>query len=242
MSVKTLIAEGKLEAAAVEIVEALRHILSRSGLGISLTKDEFFAVMPTVIEVLTEGLPEKGEPTDAPGDDIEVLPATANLTVKFEGPKDDNDFEKFKPFTKKYAVGATYTFVPYTVVGYTPDQNLITGKMPAAGKEVTITYTKDAKEEEDKEPTVEEPTEKPKAKHTLSIEYVGPEDDTDFTAPDDYLEEYEEGAAYSVTTPEVEGYTADKATVAGTMGTADVEETVTFTKEEPEGEGNGLGQ
>ena len=39
-----------------------------------------------------------------------------------------------------------------------------------------------------------------------------------------------EGEEYMVISPAVEGYTPDKANVSGAMGTADVEETVTYSK------------
>ncbi|MBR4742608.1 MAG: InlB B-repeat-containing protein, partial [Oscillospiraceae bacterium] len=49
------------------------------------------------------------------------------------------------------------------------------------------------------------------------------------SAADDYTAEVEYNGAYSVTSPAITGYTADKATVSGTMGTEAVEVTVTYT-------------
>ena len=64
--------------------------------------------------------------------------------------------------------------------------------------------------------------------HNLTVKYVGPDDGV-FIAPPTHTETVNTGAGYNVASPAVTGYTADKATVSGTMGDADVEETVTYT-------------
>lgn len=46
----------------------------------------------------------------------------------------------------------------------------------------------------------------------------------------DHVESFVQGTAYSVTSPEISGYTVDKATVSGSMPAQDVTETVTYTK------------
>ena len=60
---------------------------------------------------------------------------------------------------------------------------------------------------------------------TVTYKYANNEHPAVPVGPDSY--KYE--AEYSYTTPEVAGYTADKATVSGTMGTTDVTEEVTYT-------------
>ena len=60
---------------------------------------------------------------------------------------------------------------------------------------------------------------------TVTYKYANNEHPAVTVGPDSY--KYE--AEYSYTTPEVAGYTADKATVSGTMGTTDVTEEVTYT-------------
>ena len=62
------------------------------------------------------------------------------------------------------------------------------------------------------------------AAHKLTVHYVFA-DGTE--AAPDHSETLKEGASYSVTSPTVENYTPDQATVSGTMGTADVVVTVT---------------
>lgn len=49
-------------------------------------------------------------------------------------------------------------------------------------------------------------------------------------AAEDHVESHVQGAAYSVTSPVISGYTMDKATVSGSMPAQDVTETVTYTK------------
>lgn len=286
-SVKDLIAEGKLDLAAVAMMDGLRSIFGRAGLGMDLTRDEFLKVSPKLLEILETGKLPEIDPTEDPGDDIDVEPAAAKLTVTFEGPEGDTDFQPLPDYTKTIAVGGSYTFAPYTVVGYTADKTLIEGKMTKEGKTEKVTYTKkepaptekftltinyvgpvgdpdwvapatytaelgkgeeymvisptvegytpdkdkvDGAITEDTTVTVTYTKAAPVTKYTLSIEYVGPEGDTQFVAPEDYLAELGEGEEYMVVSPTVEGYTPDKANVSGAMGTADVEETVTYSK------------
>mgnify|MGYP002555213559 CR=1 FL=1 len=49
-------------------------------------------------------------------------------------------------------------------------------------------------------------------------------------AAEDHVESLMQDTAYSVTSPEISGYTVDKATVSGSMPAKDVTETVTYTK------------
>ena len=62
---------------------------------------------------------------------------------------------------------------------------------------------------------------------TLTIQYRY-EDSS--TAAADRVESHVPGTEYSVTSPEISGYTVDKATVSGKMPAKDVTETVTYTK------------
>ncbi len=68
--------------------------------------------------------------------------------------------------------------------------------------------------------------------YTLTIVYQY-EDGTE--AAETYRQRVEYGAAYSVTSPVIPGYTADILVVEGTMGTAAVSVTVTYTKDAPAG-------
>ena len=62
---------------------------------------------------------------------------------------------------------------------------------------------------------------------TLTIHYLYADGST---AAADHVESFVQGAAYSVTSPEISGYTVNKAIVSGSMPAQDVTETVIYTK------------
>ena len=62
--------------------------------------------------------------------------------------------------------------------------------------------------------------------HTLTITYEVPQD---FSAPDTYSHSYNYGDSYSVASPAVTGCTPNVDTVEGTMGSADINVTVTYS-------------
>ena len=111
-------------------------------------------------------------------------------------------------YTETVACGAAYSVPSPVIDGYTADPAVVEGTMPANDVDVTVTYNEIVT-------------------HTLTIHYVYAE--TNAQAAADHTETLAEGAAYSVTSPVIDGYTADQTVVAGTMGTADVEVTVTYT-------------
>ncbi len=67
--------------------------------------------------------------------------------------------------------------------------------------------------------------------HTVTVTYVGPEDDTAFVTPAPQSEEVGEGQLYTIISPDVSGYTPDYDAVTGTMGTENLTFTVTYTKD-----------
>ena len=105
--------------------------------------------------------------------------------------------------------GAEYAVASPAIEGFTPDQGTVSGTMGTADVTVTVTYTAN-----------------PIATHTLTINYVY-EDNR--PAAETHIETLTEGAEYAVASPAIEGFTPDQGTVAGTMGTADVIVTVTYT-------------
>ena len=66
-------------------------------------------------------------------------------------------------------------------------------------------------------------------KYTLTVRYAMSDGSK---APETYTGSYAEGESYSVNSPSVSGYTPDVATVSGTMGTNNVDVTVTYKKNE----------
>ncbi|MBR5983578.1 MAG: MucBP domain-containing protein, partial [Bacteroidales bacterium] len=106
-------------------------------------------------------------------------------------------------YTTTVNYGAEYSVASPVITGYTADLDTVAGIMPAEDVEVTVHYTSNAP-----------------ATYTLTIRYVFADDNS--TAAPDYTETLAEGATYSVASPVIEGYTANPATVAGTMPAQDV--------------------
>ncbi len=65
-------------------------------------------------------------------------------------------------------------------------------------------------------------------KHKVTVTYVV--SDNGATAPQAQTIEVEENKTYEIKSPSLTGYTPDKASVTGTMGTSDISVTVTYTK------------
>ena len=100
-----------------------------------------------------------------------------------------------------------YSVTSPDITGYTADNPVVSGTMPAGNVEVTVTYTKNS--------------------YNLKINYVY-EDGS--KAAESYEAELPYQSDYSVESPVIEGYTADNPVVSGTMPAGNVEVTVTYTK------------
>ncbi len=103
--------------------------------------------------------------------------------------------------------GAEYSVDSLPITHYTADQDKVFGTMPAADTEITVTYN-------------------PKS-YNLTIKYVDADGNK---LADDHTEAVVYGNAYSVESPVIEGYTADKTTVADDKLTKDTEIEVKYTK------------
>ncbi len=132
---------------------------------------------------------------------------THNLTINYVYAGGDMATE---PYSQAFAEGAAYEVASPAIEGFTPDPAVVAGAMGNKDVVVTVTYTESAIVGGD---------------HVLTIKYVFA-DGIDRLVP--YTESVAIGAAYEVGSPAVEGWTPDKAKVSGTMGTADVTETVTY--------------
>ena len=144
-----------------------------------------------------------------PAQDVEVNVIynvdTYTLTVHYVYA--DNT-EAATTYTETVACGETYSVPSPVIDGYTADPAVVEGTMPANDVDVTVTYNEIVT-------------------HTLTIHYVYAE--TNAQAAADHTETLAEGAAYSVTSPVIDGYTASQTVVEGTMGTSDIEVTVRYT-------------
>ena len=129
---------------------------------------------------------------------------TAKLTINYvykDGSKAAESHEAELPYQSDYSVESP------VIEGYTANNLVVSGTMPANDVEVTVTYTKNS--------------------YNLKINYVY-EDGSE--AAESHKAELPYQSDYSVTSPDITGYKADKLDVRGTMPANDVEVTVTYTK------------
>ena len=126
-----------------------------------------------------------------------------NLTIHYVYA---DDSEAAADYTATLDYGATYSVASPAITGYTANQTMVEGTMPAEDVTVTVTYNVNS--------------------YTLTIHYVYA-DNSEASA--DYTESVNYNATYSVVSPLIDGFTADRLVVEGTMGTEDVTETVTYT-------------
>ena len=120
-----------------------------------------------------------------------------------------NGTEAASDYTGEVTFGETYNVTSPAITGYTPNQATVSGTMDEEGKKITVTYAPN--------------------KYTLTIHYQDADGETLAT---DHTSEVTYAETYSVTSPEITGYTADKPTVSGTMGATPIDETVTYTPNE----------
>ncbi len=108
-------------------------------------------------------------------------------------------------FTNLYDSGDTYNVTSPTILGYTPDQARVTGTI-TADTVLNVYYTVNT--------------------YNLTVNYVyvdGTQAAPSYTATVNF------GTVYSVTSPAVDGFTANTAVVTDTMPARDVIETVIYT-------------
>lgn len=214
IDINKMIEDGKLKEAAAVLFDALMCIINEQTPQMDITRGNWAKVTPKLIEAMQNPTTIKPEPTEDPGDDIEILDKKAQLTITYEGP-DDEDFIAPKAVKKMIYVGATYNVASPLIEGYEADKEVVTGKMTEDGADVTVKYTK------------AEPVEET---GVLTITYVGPEGDTEFVAPAAYEDVFAVGTEYNVPSPEVEGYAPDKEAVTGTMTADGADVTVAYVK------------
>ena len=219
MTINELIAKGNYKAAADVLYSSLLFLINNYVPDVAISREEFALVAPDFVKKLQDPTIKPSEPTPDPGDDIVISKPTGTLEITFEGPEGDEEFVAPDKVTKEIRVGGTYTYNAPTVDGYTANPEVITGKMVKAGVKTTVTYTA---EEEPVEPT----------KYTLTVDYEGPEGDSEFVAPRSYVAELEEGEEYSVDAPAIEGYEPNTDKLTGTMPAEDLSLKITYIKSE----------
>lgn len=121
---------------------------------------------------------------------------------------EENGKEAAPSVTKNVAYGDEYDIDSPIISGFTPNKAEIKGTMADKNIEVTVKYTRNS--------------------HTLNIDYVYA--DNGNKAATSHTETVEFDKSYSVTSPEIHGYTASDSVVSGTMGDNDINKVVKYTK------------
>lgn len=127
------------------------------------------------------------------------------LTIKYLFADGSQAFDPYVNETDFYWE-SSYSVSSPQLEGYEPDKESVAGVMPNSELTVTVIYRKT---------------------YTVTVNYVMSDGST---PPECFTAVYVEGTEYSVTSPALDGYTADKTAVSGTL-TEDVTETVTYTPE-----------
>lgn len=205
-----MIEDGKLVEAASVLYDVIMCIINEQSPQLSVTRENWKKVTPKLVEAFQDPSIVIPDPTEDPGDDIEILKDKAPLNITYLGPEENAEFKNPANVKKQIYVGATYKVVSPEVEGFTPDKAVVTGKMTAEGVDEIVTYSEN----------------EPAATAQLNITYVCPEG---YVVPDGIIQDVEIGKPYSVESPTVEGCTPDKAVVTGTMVEGGVTETVTYT-------------
>ena len=133
-------------------------------------------------------------------------PAKHTLTIQYQY---EDGSQAAEPVVKTYEAGAAYQVVSPVIGGFYTDQAIVSGTMPDNDLTVTVTYL----------PVPGE------LLYTLSVVYQF----SDGTAASDIvIKHLEAGAPYSIVSPVITGYTADKPTVSGTMPENNLRIVVTY--------------
>lgn len=132
--------------------------------------------------------------------------AVRTLTVEYK--MADGSKAPAASVVKDLKAGQAYSVDSPEVRGYTPDKKTVKGNIGTEDETITVTYTKD-------------PT------YTLTINYV--KADGSAAAKTYTQKDFLKGDTYSVQSPQVKGFTANKPVVEGTFASKDVTVTVKYT-------------
>ena len=145
-------------------------------------------------------------------------PAKHTLTIQYQY---EDGSQAAEPVVKTYEAGAAYQVVSPIIGGFYTDQAIVSGTMPDKDLTITVTYL----------PVPGE------LLYTLSVVYQF----SDGTpASDIVIKHLEAGAPYSIVSPVITGYTADKPTVSGTMPENNLRIVVTYSKDSGTEGGGGI--
>ena len=133
-------------------------------------------------------------------------PAKHTLTIQYQY---EGGSQAAEPVVKTYEAGAAYQVVSPVIGGFYTDQSIVSGTMPDKDLTVTVTYL----------PVPGE------LLYTLSVVYQFSDGSQ---ASNIVIKHLEAGTPYSIVSPVITGYTADKPTVSGTMPENNLRIVVTY--------------
>lgn len=134
------------------------------------------------------------------------VPAKHTLTIQYQY---EDGSQAAEPVVKTYEAGAAYQVVSPIIGGFYTDQSIVSGTMPDKDLTVTVTYL----------PVPGE------LLYTLSVVYQFSDGSQ---ASNIVIKHLEAGTPYSIVSPVITGYTADKPTVSGTMPENNLRIVVTY--------------
>lgn len=133
------------------------------------------------------------------------------LTIKYQY---EDGSKAAEDYTASLYPGDSYDVTSPSIADHTPNQAVVSGAMPDEPTVITVIY---------KTSPVETPD-----PIKVTIKYVYEE--TGQEAAPTYYSEFEPGTDFSITSPVIPDYTADQASVSGTVDDHDLEFTVVYTK------------
>ncbi len=145
-------------------------------------------------------------------------PTEHTLTIQYQY---EDGSQAAEPAIKTYEAGAAYQVVSPVIGGFYTDQAIVSGTMPDNDLTVTVTYL----------PVPGE------LLYTLSVVYQFSDG---AQASNIVIKHLEAGTPYSIVSPVITGYTADKPTVSGTMPENDLRIVVTYSKDSGTEGGGGI--
>ncbi len=140
-------------------------------------------------------------------------PESYTFTINYQY---ENGSQAAQPVTRSLEAGSSYEITSPIIEGYTADRPVVSGTMPEEDLTVAVTYTAD-------------PPPEPQA-YTLTVNYRY---ENGSQAAQPVTRSLTAGSSYEITSPAIEGYTADKPVVSGTIPAEDLTVTVTYTAVPP---------
>lgn len=170
--------------------------------------------MTSLVSYYTTNDGEGGVTYDYSGVNYEAINTEHTVTVQYLY---EDGSEAAPIYQGTFDEGNTYDIASPEIDGFKADVTRIQGTIQDSDVEYVVYYT------------AVEPVPPGIPKHTVTIKYVY---ENDTTAAESVVQELEEGATYSVTSPVISDYTPDQETVNGTVADQDIEHTVVYKRNE----------